>query len=75
MYICICKAVSDRQIRQAVRDGARSVDDLQAALEVSTGCGCCAEAVEACLEIALSGRRSERDARLPAGLAGATAAI
>ncbi len=73
MYVCICKAVSDRQIRQAVQDGARTVADLQAALHVSTGCGCCAEAVEVCLRIALSGRSSEREQWLRTRMATAAA--
>jgi len=43
MYVCICAAVSDRQIKQAVREGARSVDQLAACLGVGTVCGCCRE--------------------------------
>lgn len=41
MYVCICAAVTDRQIKQAARDGATTVDDLAARLGVGTGCGCC----------------------------------
>jgi bacterioferritin-associated ferredoxin len=43
MYVCICAAVSDRQIKQAVREGACSVDQLAASLGVGTVCGCCRE--------------------------------
>jgi bacterioferritin-associated ferredoxin len=43
MYVCICAAVSDRQIKQAVREGACSLDQLAACLGVGTGCGCCRE--------------------------------
>jgi bacterioferritin-associated ferredoxin len=43
MYVCICAAVSDRQIKQAVREGACSVDQLGACLGVGTVCGCCRE--------------------------------
>jgi bacterioferritin-associated ferredoxin len=42
MYVCICKAVTDRQIRQAVELGARSLGDLKESLGVATGCGKCA---------------------------------
>lgn len=73
MYICICKAVSDHQIREAVRDGARSVADLQATLQVCTGCGCCAQAVEACLQLALSGHARECERCLPPGMVRASA--
>jgi bacterioferritin-associated ferredoxin len=41
MYICVCKAVTDRQIRGAIRQGADSLSELQAQLPVATGCGCC----------------------------------
>lgn len=42
MYVCLCRAVTDRQIRQAVELGARSLDDLKEGLGVATGCGKCA---------------------------------
>ncbi|HTV50033.1 MAG TPA: (2Fe-2S)-binding protein [Steroidobacteraceae bacterium] len=41
MYVCICKAVTDRQIRGAIRQGADTLSELQARLPVATGCGCC----------------------------------
>jgi len=43
MYVCICSAVTDRDIRNAVREGARSLSDLSMALGVATCCGCCAD--------------------------------
>lgn len=42
MYVCICKAVTDRQIRQAVELGVRSMAELKESLGVATGCGKCA---------------------------------
>ena len=42
MYVCICRAVTDREIREAARDGARSVRDLRNRLGVASGCGRCA---------------------------------
>jgi bacterioferritin-associated ferredoxin len=41
MYICICHAVTEQQIRDAVREGAATVGELGARLGVSSGCGCC----------------------------------
>jgi bacterioferritin-associated ferredoxin len=49
MYVCICAAVTDRQIKQAVNDGACSIDDLAAQLGLGAGCGCCREAAQAML--------------------------
>ena len=54
MYICLCNAVTDRDIRAAVESGACSLDCLQERLYVSTCCGQCAETAQACLEHALS---------------------
>ena len=44
MYVCVCNAITDRQIRKAVESGARNVLDLQLQLGVATGCGSCFEA-------------------------------
>jgi len=49
MYVCVCKAVSDRQIRQAIRDGAGQFRTLQRELGVCTGCGKCAPQVHSLL--------------------------
>ncbi len=41
MYVCVCHAVSDRQIREAVDHGARSLFDVQCQLPVGSCCGRC----------------------------------
>jgi bacterioferritin-associated ferredoxin len=41
MYICVCNAVTESTIRQAVKDGARSLRDLSFRTGCSTQCGCC----------------------------------
>ena len=43
MYICICNAVTESAIRQAVREGARNIFDLTARTGCSTQCGRCAD--------------------------------
>ncbi|WP_082693550.1 bacterioferritin-associated ferredoxin [Aquitalea magnusonii] len=42
MYVCLCNAVTDSQIRQAVEDGATRMCDLRAELGVAAECGKCA---------------------------------
>ena len=42
MYVCLCKGVTDSQIRDAVNGGAESVRAVRDALGVTTGCGQCA---------------------------------
>ena len=44
MYICICNAITDKQIRKAAKAGAVDLYGLQAELGVATGCGSCKEA-------------------------------
>jgi bacterioferritin-associated ferredoxin len=41
MIVCVCKAVSDRHIRSAVKGGATCVRDLARELGVGTCCGKC----------------------------------
>lgn len=43
MYVCICNAISERQVQEAVAQGASELSDLQASLGVATCCGHCAE--------------------------------
>jgi len=41
MYICLCNAITERQIIQAAERGARTAHDLAHALGVGQGCGRC----------------------------------
>jgi bacterioferritin-associated ferredoxin len=41
MIICVCKAVSDRHIKAAVKDGATCMRDLTRELGVGSCCGKC----------------------------------
>jgi len=41
MYVCICQAVTDRQIHHAVREGVVTFEQLRMELGVSTCCGRC----------------------------------
>lgn len=42
MYICVCNAITERQVRACVDAGAASLDDLQFELGVASCCGRCA---------------------------------
>ena len=50
MYVCVCKAVTERQVREAVSDGARSLKDLRRELGVTSDCGQCAAFARQCLK-------------------------
>lgn len=42
MYVCICSAVTERQVREAVQDGIHSLRALRDHLGVASECGKCA---------------------------------
>lgn len=54
MYVCVCKAVTDRQIREAALGGARTLKDLRRDLGVTSDCGRCASCAHQCLQEARS---------------------
>ncbi len=41
MYVCICKGITDSQIRAAVQDGASSLREVNSTLGVASQCGKC----------------------------------
>lgn len=41
MYVCICRQITDHQIRDLCRDGASNMTDIRAQLGVASECGKC----------------------------------
>ena len=41
MYICICNAITEGQIRACAREGACTLQELECQLGVGTSCGRC----------------------------------
>ena len=54
MYICICNAVTQRQVEESAKAGVASVDELAASLGVGAGCGRCRECASELLREACS---------------------
>lgn len=50
MYVCLCRAVTDRQVRNAVRSGACSVADVMECTRAGTCCGSCHSTIEDILD-------------------------
>ena len=50
MYICICNAITERDVRECVRKGCCSMNDLSVELGVGTGCGRCRPAAKEILD-------------------------
>ena len=58
MIICHCRGISDRVIRKAIQNGARSRREVARTLGAGATCGGCSPAIEAILL-----RESERTER------------
>jgi len=59
MYVCICNAITDTQIRQAAESGVSNLWELQRELGVASNCGSCKEQASEIL----------RESRRPTGYA------
>lgn len=45
MWICLCKAVTDRRLREVIRGGARTVKAIGRETGAGTDCGDCLAAI------------------------------
>ncbi|NEK60383.1 (2Fe-2S)-binding protein [Geodermatophilus sabuli] len=45
MYVCICFAVSDRELAGVIADGARTEEEVGDACAAGTGCGNCLDRI------------------------------
>jgi bacterioferritin-associated ferredoxin len=70
MYICVCRGVTERALREAVAQGACSIPELAERLGLGTGCGRCLEEALAHVgpEALTSARRRDRAPALAAAL-------
>jgi bacterioferritin-associated ferredoxin len=50
MYVCICNAVTEDQVRVAIDNGADSVKELREKLMVTGCCGSCLDTVKGCIK-------------------------
>lgn len=46
MILCVCRGLSDAEIRETIAEGARSVDDLAEACGAGADCRVCCEDLE-----------------------------
>ncbi|HMU66395.1 MAG TPA: (2Fe-2S)-binding protein [Cellvibrionaceae bacterium] len=50
MYVCLCHAVTERQVAEAIEKGARCIKDLRAQLSITATCGKCASCARECIQ-------------------------
>ena len=60
MYVCLCKGITDTQIRAAVEDGATSLRDVRTSLGVASQCGKCGILTREILRESLSSASDEQ---------------
>ncbi|AWI79660.1 MAG: bacterioferritin [Betaproteobacteria bacterium HGW-Betaproteobacteria-13] len=63
MYVCVCNAVTESHIEEAVRKGATTLRHLRLELGVSAECGRCATCARDCLRTALDETTAQRAAQ------------
>lgn len=61
MYVCLCKGVTDGQIRSEVDAGACTLRELRKRLGVAMQCGCCVAEARRVLEEALCASQQEEN--------------
>ena len=49
MYVCVCNAVTERQVRQAISEGALTTGQVRQKLDADRICGSCDDCLEDCL--------------------------
>jgi len=59
MYVCICKGVTENQIRDAIRGGLCTRKEVSRCLKVGTACGKCNQDVNALLRCSLSNQNGD----------------
>ena len=50
MYVCICNAITDKQIRRAAKNGVDNLYELRESLGVASNCGSCADQAQSILQ-------------------------
>ena len=61
MYVCVCNAVTDSDIDNAVDNGVRNLKQLRRTTGCSASCGCCEEMAVEVLQQALQKKRDAQN--------------
>lgn len=56
MYVCLCQGVTDRDIDQAIDEGASTVEEIAYCTRAGTRCGSCIPTIRAMLDEAQEAR-------------------
>jgi len=50
MFVCLCKAVSDRQVVEIIKNGASTVKQVAESCGAGSGCGACNREIQDMIE-------------------------
>jgi len=50
MYICICLGITEKEVKEVIKNGASSYEEIKNSLGVGGGCGCCNDFIRRILE-------------------------
>ena len=56
MYVCVCRAITEKQIQKAVEGGTETFKDLRLSLGVANLCGKCGNCAKRSFEKCLQNR-------------------
>lgn len=65
MFICLCNAVTDKQIIEAVENGAADINMLAITLKVATKCGKCKPFAEELIQTTLCSQPCKTKSNAP----------
>jgi bacterioferritin-associated ferredoxin len=68
MYVCVCNAVTDREIVERVHAGADTIEAIRFELGVATCCGQCSDCAQAVIDDALRARSAGHAAAEPVSM-------
>jgi bacterioferritin-associated ferredoxin len=59
MYVCLCNGVTERDIHEAIAEGASTLEEVAYCTGAGTRCGGCVAAVTALIEAKIESREDE----------------
>jgi bacterioferritin-associated ferredoxin len=61
MYVCVCAALTERELRRQVESGVHTLEQLSSVTGCGTGCGCCRQFASEQLEVLCSDVPASRE--------------
>lgn len=56
MIVCVCNAITEKEVREAARQGCRTPEQAYASLDCEPQCGCCLDFAQEIIDEELPSR-------------------